>query len=63
MVVDTLGCLLAVLVLAADIVDRAGAELLLQRYHPLYPWLAPIGADGSYAGALATGLLTEYGSR
>ena len=63
MLVDTLGCLLAVLVLAADIADRDGAELLLELYHPLYPWLAHIWADGSYAGALVTDLLTEYGIR
>jgi len=61
--VDTLGCLLAVLVLAADIADRDGAELLLELYHPLYPWLAHIWAGGSYAGALVTDLLTEYGIR
>lgn len=63
MLVDTLGCLLAVLVLAADIADRDGAELLLELYHQLYPWLEHIWADGSYAGALVTDLLTEYGIR
>jgi transposase len=61
--VDPLGCLLAVLVLAADIADRDGAELLLDLYDPLYPWLAYIWADGSYAGALVTDLLTEDGIR
>ena len=61
MLVDTLGCLLAVLVLAADVADRDGAELLLELYCQLYPWLEHIWADGSYAGELVTDLLTEYG--
>ena len=56
-----MGNLLAVLVLAADISDRDGAELLLQIYHRLYPALQKIWADGSYAGDLETDFLTRYG--
>ena len=59
--VDTMGCLLAVLVLAADVSDRDGAELLLQIYHTLYPLLQKIWADGSYEGDLVTDLQAWYG--
>ena len=56
-----MGNLLAVLVLAADISDRDGAELLLLIYHRLYPRLQQIWADGSYEGDLETDFLTRYG--
>ena len=56
-----MGNLLAVLVLAADISDRDGAELLLLIYHRRYPGLQQIWADGSYEGDLETDFLTRYG--
>ena len=58
--VDTMGNLLAVLILAADVSDRDGAELLLQIYHALYPLLRTIWADGSYVGDLETDLRARY---
>jgi transposase len=58
--VDTMGNLMAVLVLAADVSDRDGAELLLQIYHALYPLLRKIWADGSYEGDLEADLPAWY---
>lgn len=59
--VDTMGNLLTVLVLAADVSDRDGADLLLRLYHALYPLLQKIWADGSYQGDLETECLALYG--
>jgi len=50
--VDTLGLLLLVLVLPADIQDRDGARLLLARALPLFGKIKLIWADGGYAGKL-----------
>jgi transposase len=47
---DTLGLLLDVVVHTADIQDRDGGPLLLQRIHRRFPWLSHIFADGGYAG-------------
>jgi transposase len=58
--VDTIGCLLAVLVLAADVSDRDGGELLLWLYHTLYPRLKRIWADGSYEGDLEAQFQAQY---
>ena len=58
--VDTMGNLLAVLVLAVDVADRDGAELLLLLYHALYPLLRQIWADGSYEGDLEADLQARY---
>jgi transposase len=58
--VDTMGCLLAVLVLAADVSDRDGGELLLWLYHALYPRLKRIWADSSYEGDLETLFQAQY---
>ena len=58
--VDTMGNLLAVLILAADVSDRDGAELLLQICYARYPWLRTIWADGSYEGDLETDLPAWY---
>ncbi len=55
-----MGNLMAVLVLAADVSDRDGAELLLQIYHTLYPLLRKIWADGSYEGDLEADLPAWY---
>ena len=51
-VVDTLGLLLAVAVHPADIQDRDGARLVLQRLVGRCPRLKVIWADGAYGGKL-----------
>jgi putative transposase len=51
-VVDTMGLLLAVVVHPADIQDRDGAKLVLQRLLGRFPRLKLIWADGAYAGKL-----------
>ena len=58
--VDTMGCLLAVLVLAADVSDRDGADLLLGLYQAVYPTLKQIWADSSYEGDLETLFEAQY---
>jgi putative transposase len=52
--VDTLGLLLTVLVLPANIQDRDGARQLLGSFFSQSPWprVKHIWADGGYAGAL-----------
>jgi putative transposase len=51
-VVDTLGLLLAVVVHEANIQDRDGAKLVLQRLKGKFARLTLIWADGGYAGKL-----------
>lgn len=60
MVVDTEGCLLAVLVLAADISDRDGALLLLALYHARYPRLSKLWGDSHYGGTLPDEAQSQY---
>ena len=50
--VDTLGLLLMVVVHTADIQDRDGAKLVLEKAKLLFPRLSLIWADGGYAGQL-----------
>ena len=50
--VDTLGLLLAVAVHPANIQDRDGAKLVLERLLGQYPRLKVIWADGAYGGKL-----------
>jgi len=50
--VDTLGLVLAVVVHAADIQDRDGAKLVLERLKHQFSRLRLIWADGAYAGQL-----------
>jgi putative transposase len=59
-VVDTEGCLLAVLVLAADISDRDGALLLLALYHARYPRLSKLWGDSHYGGTLPDEAQSQY---
>jgi putative transposase len=59
--VDTQGCLLAVLVLAADISDRDGAALLLALYAARYPRLTKLWGDSHYGGTLPEETQTVYG--
>lgn len=51
-VVDTMGLLLAVVVHPANIQDRDGARLVINRLTGRFPRLALIWADGGYAGKL-----------
>ncbi len=50
--VDTLGLILALVVLRADIQDRDGARTLLEKIKGQFPRLQKIWADGGYRGAL-----------
>jgi putative transposase len=52
--VDTLGLLLLVVVTAANVQDRNGAELLLSPLASTFRRLRLIWADGAYAGPLET---------
>jgi putative transposase len=51
-IVDTIGMLLMVVVHPADIQDRDGAKLVLQKIHGCFGRLQIIWADGGYAGQL-----------
>ena len=52
LLVDTLGMILTVMVLTADIQDRDGARKLLAKAKGCFPRLQKIWADGGYAGTL-----------
>jgi putative transposase len=52
LLVDTLGLVLTVVILTADVQDRDGARQLLAKIKGQYPRLQKIRADGGYAGAL-----------
>lgn len=52
LLVDTLGLVLLVLVLRANIQDRDGARQLLPRAQQEFPRLKKVWADGAYAGEL-----------
>ena len=51
-IVDTQGLLLDVVVHPADIQDRDGAELVIDKLAGRFPNLSHIWADGGYAGKL-----------
>ena len=61
LLVDTLGMILAVLVLTADIQDRDGARTLLEKVKGQFPRLQKIWADGGYAGTLVDWVKTICG--
>ena len=61
MLVDTLGCLLAVVVLAADVSDRDGAALLLAMYRARYPELVKLWGDSHYGGTLQVEVQEDHG--
>jgi putative transposase len=50
--VDTLGCVLVVVVHAANVQDRDGAKLVVERLQGRFERLLLIWADGGYAGQL-----------
>lgn len=52
LLVDTLGLVLMVVVHAANIQDRDGAKLVLEKARGCFPRLRLIWADGGYAGKL-----------
>jgi putative transposase len=52
--VDTLGLVLTVVVTAASIQDRDGAQQLLEGLRPRFSRLRPIWADQAYTGDLVT---------
>lgn len=57
--VDTLGLLLAIVVTAADVSDRAGARLVASQLCGRFAQLVKLFADAGYSGApLATVMLT-----
>jgi transposase len=60
-VVDTLGLLLAVVVLAADVSDRDGLLVLLQAYATRYPELRRLWGDSHYGGEVGTEVEVAYG--
>jgi len=59
--VDTLGLILAVVVHAADLQDRDGAKLLLERLLGQFPRLKLIWADAAYGGELVEWVRTFFG--
>jgi putative transposase len=59
--VDTMGLLLLVMVLPANVQDRDGARLLLKKALALYGRIRRIWADGGYAGALVTWTQRVFG--
>jgi putative transposase len=56
LLVDTLGMVLAVLILTADIQDRDGARSLLEKIKARFPRLQKIWADGGYSGTVIDGV-------
>ena len=56
-----MGLILAVLVHAADVQDRDGAKLLLERLRGRFPRLKLIWADGAYGGELVKWVKTFFG--
>jgi len=60
LLVDTLGLVLMVIVHAANIQDRDGARLLLEKVKGRFPRLRLIWADGGYAGKLIDWVKTVF---
>jgi putative transposase len=59
--VDTQGCLLGLLVLAADVADQVGGLLLLALCAASFPLLAKLWADQAYRGDLEQTAPAQYG--
>ena len=60
--VDTLGLLLSVIVLPANIQDRDGAFELLHRARRLFPFIERIFADGGYRGEKMALVISRTGA-
>jgi putative transposase len=60
-VVDVLGLIIAVVVHSADIQDRDGAKLVMEKLRFKYTRLVKIFADGGYAGQLIDYVKTTFG--
>jgi putative transposase len=54
LLVDTMGLMLMVMVLPANVQDRDGARRMLNRFSGIYKALRLIWADGGYAGQLVS---------
>ena len=61
LLVDTMGLILTVVVHAADVQDRDGAKLVLEKVKDHLSRLKLIWADGSYAGQLVDWVKSTYG--
>jgi putative transposase len=59
--VDTLGLLLGTCVLPADVDDRQGARVLLERLGPRLPRLGRVWADQGFTGDLADWVTERFG--
>ena len=59
--VDTMGMLLAVVVHPADVQDRDGAKLVINKLTGRFPRLQLIWADGGYAGKLVDWVMSQSG--
>lgn len=60
LLVDVLGLILAVVVHPANIQDRDGARLVLERARGMFPRLKKIWADGGYAGQLVEWVKSSF---
>ena len=61
--VDTLGLLVMVIVHAANIQDRDGAALVLdKRTRAMFPFITKVFADGGYQGERVAALLRDTGT-
>jgi transposase len=52
LLVDTMGLILSVAVLPADVPDRDGAKIMLESLKAPFGWVQKVWADGAYAGQL-----------
>ena len=59
---DTLGLMVGLLVLGADVQDRDAAPKLLASVRHAFPWLRHLFADGAYAGPKLEAALAEIGT-
>lgn len=56
LLVDTMGLILSVAVLPADVQDRDGAKTVLESLKAPFGWVQKVWADGAYAGQLVEGV-------
>src|SRR6266478_101799 len=60
-VTDTCGLLVGAEVHPADVQDRAGASLVIEAVHQLFPWLRHLFADSVYTGPNLHEALAKFG--